>query len=46
MAVQIICVAPTLEIVMTKPIFQNIQKSMKNRTIEALQRGGPFLILL
>ncbi len=46
MAVQIICDAPTLEIVMTTPIFQNMQKSKRNRTIKALQRGGPFLNLL
>jgi len=42
----IICDAPTLEIVMITPIFQNMQKSKKNRIIKALQRGGPFLILL
>lgn len=41
----IICAAPILETVMTTPIFQNTQKSKKNRTIKALQRGGPFLIL-
>lgn len=42
----IIYAAPILETVMTTPIFQNTKKLRKNRTIEALQRGGPFLILI